>query len=364
MGQREISAKEVLKDIRAGLTDAGIMQKYKLSSKGLESLYRKMALAGLLEKPAQSPSSPQKRTINAAKIASDIRSGMSDEELMKNYDLSAAGLSRVFEELVRVGEALPRRFGESEPSLSESVYRDPRELGRLSARHKVDFLLPAIDEANEERVGTIQDISHGGLGVRGIEARVGETKTIVIPADEFFNLKRLRFVATCRWAAKDPSDSEPIAGFELVGLSRQDVRNLRELINLADAMNKIETVDIQARQQASDARRLFRHPCWVRVPIHDAIERQNRGRILNLTEEGFGVEGLTCRAEERRTLVIPAYQYGRRQFNSIVVIGECRWSHNTNEGVALSGFKIVQCTAKNRNELETLVRLCASPERG
>lgn len=364
MVQREISAKEVLKDIRAGLNDARIMEKYGLSSKGLASLYQKMARAGLLEKPVQSQSSPLIRKINAAKIAMEISSGMSDDELMKKYDLSPAGLRQVFDGLHSAGVVLPRGFGGRGPVTDEPVNQVPSESNRLSFRHKIDFILPIFEETDAERVGTVLDISHGGLGVRGLEARRGDTKTLVIPADEFFELERLRVVAVCRWASKDPSDGEPVAGFELIELSPRDVRNLRKLIDLTETMDTIETMKIEGPQQAPDARRLVRHPCSFRVPIHDALQRENRGRIINLTEEGFGIEGLTCKPGERRTLVIPAYQYGKRHFNSIVVVGECRWAHKTEEGAALSGFKIVERTAKNQKELETLVKLCTSPDWG
>jgi len=48
MSKREISAKDIVKDLRDGMDDAAVMKKYKLSPKGLESLFGKLLAAGLV----------------------------------------------------------------------------------------------------------------------------------------------------------------------------------------------------------------------------------------------------------------------------------------------------------------------------
>ena len=48
MGKRSVKAKEVLADIRAGITDLDMMEKYQLSAKGLQSLFDKMVAARLI----------------------------------------------------------------------------------------------------------------------------------------------------------------------------------------------------------------------------------------------------------------------------------------------------------------------------
>ena len=52
MPKTEIRAKAALHDIRAGLDDFELMEKYKLTDKGLQSLFRKLIGAGLLS-PAE-----------------------------------------------------------------------------------------------------------------------------------------------------------------------------------------------------------------------------------------------------------------------------------------------------------------------
>jgi hypothetical protein len=46
--KREIRAREAMKDIRHGMNDLELMEKYRITDKGLRSLFRKLAAAGLL----------------------------------------------------------------------------------------------------------------------------------------------------------------------------------------------------------------------------------------------------------------------------------------------------------------------------
>lgn len=48
MDKRRITAREIIKDIRAGATDAELMEKYTLSAQGLKSVFDKMIHAGVL----------------------------------------------------------------------------------------------------------------------------------------------------------------------------------------------------------------------------------------------------------------------------------------------------------------------------
>jgi uncharacterized protein (DUF433 family) len=50
MSKREIKAKNILEDLRAGLTDDQLMEKYRLSPTGLKSLFDKMVAAKVMTK--------------------------------------------------------------------------------------------------------------------------------------------------------------------------------------------------------------------------------------------------------------------------------------------------------------------------
>jgi rubredoxin len=49
VNKKTLKANEVLGDIRGGISDAALMEKYKLSEKGLESLFEKLVTAGVLK---------------------------------------------------------------------------------------------------------------------------------------------------------------------------------------------------------------------------------------------------------------------------------------------------------------------------
>ncbi len=117
-----VKAADAVRDIRDELSDAALMEKYGLSSKGLESLFRKLVKAGEimraeldqrlldtqsshyvdLDEPAR-PNSAKCR-ISAAEALRDIRSGMNDAALMKKYAVSIRGLDSLFKKLVLSGK--------------------------------------------------------------------------------------------------------------------------------------------------------------------------------------------------------------------------------------------------------------------
>ncbi len=59
---KTINAKEILADIKAGMDDSALMEKYGLSEKGLQSLFEKLTYAGALKQrePEKRPSGPHK----------------------------------------------------------------------------------------------------------------------------------------------------------------------------------------------------------------------------------------------------------------------------------------------------------------
>jgi len=50
MAKREIMAKDFMRDIQAGLDDLGLMRKYRLTPKGLDSTFRKLLTVGLISR--------------------------------------------------------------------------------------------------------------------------------------------------------------------------------------------------------------------------------------------------------------------------------------------------------------------------
>ena len=50
MIKREINAKDFMSDVKAGMDDAGLMEKYRLTTKGLDSAFRKLLTVGLISR--------------------------------------------------------------------------------------------------------------------------------------------------------------------------------------------------------------------------------------------------------------------------------------------------------------------------
>jgi hypothetical protein len=55
MAKRTVDAKEILDDIKAGMDSTALMEKYQLSKKGLQSLFKKLMDAGVLKPKKREP---------------------------------------------------------------------------------------------------------------------------------------------------------------------------------------------------------------------------------------------------------------------------------------------------------------------
>jgi len=124
----KIVAREAVKDIKSGMTDADLMEKYKLTPKGLESLFRKLVEANLLEEsfarrrtapkvaepgaklgqslgpvPKSGKDSPEEPSELALAILQDIKDGRHDAEIMRTHEVSPGKLKQIRENLVQSG---------------------------------------------------------------------------------------------------------------------------------------------------------------------------------------------------------------------------------------------------------------------
>lgn len=130
MEKRRISAQLALKDIRSGLSDGELMGKYRLSPRGLQSLFQKLLAAKYIDLEeldqrmptfmgtvfvsnghAEAEGSSQarhqdakgKKSIELQSVLTDIREGLDDSAIMAKYMLTARGLQSVFDHLVFSG---------------------------------------------------------------------------------------------------------------------------------------------------------------------------------------------------------------------------------------------------------------------
>jgi hypothetical protein len=129
MPKTKIEAKKVLDDIKAGLDDAALMEKYNLSIKGLHSVLEKLvALKALNDSyiwtgrpPRETgPASPN-RELSAKEVTKDIKSGMTDGDLMRKYKLSAKGLQNLLEQLMEAGAIKESDLEQGKPMMESTV---------------------------------------------------------------------------------------------------------------------------------------------------------------------------------------------------------------------------------------------------
>jgi len=137
-----------------------------------------------------------KKTIKAVAVVRDIRSGMTDVALREKYRLTPTGLETVFRKLLEAGLIVPEDL-QRRPQVGTD--RVPEESVRIFDRKKLDLPLTIYERDNPDVRGVILDMSERGVGVRGLEASVGDVKTFVIAADEFFEVDPTEFEAVCRW---------------------------------------------------------------------------------------------------------------------------------------------------------------------
>lgn len=104
--KRTISAREVVADIKVGMTDEQLMAKYMLSAKGLESLKTKLVTAGLLTQDQLNgkggPVTLDKKEF-AKNIANSILSGLNDIEISARFGIAQEELPKVYDSLVKTG---------------------------------------------------------------------------------------------------------------------------------------------------------------------------------------------------------------------------------------------------------------------
>jgi hypothetical protein len=171
-----------------------------------------------------------KRTIKAKDIVNDIRNGLTDSQLITKYGLSMKGLQGVFTKLVQAKAIMPEELFDRAPVLAEdsvtveSIRMDPRE--------KMEITIRVSDAADPKQVGILRDLSLAGIGVRGIEAQRGEVRSFMVQASHIFPVDSFCVNAVCRWVRRRRSDGTIDSGFEITDVTPESKKQLQEFIRL------------------------------------------------------------------------------------------------------------------------------------
>ena len=170
----------------------------------------------------------EKRTIRAKEIVVDIRSGLSKPELKAKYTLSASELQKVVNSLIKAGRLRDSEVQEwhasSEASSTKSGTREmPRSYLRIP---------PEISDCQHVTSrGLVTDLSVRGFRTRGMASRVGGRHTFLIHASEIADIQDIELNATCKWHKAQTSDiTLHEAGFLIDTVSETGMVEIRKLI--------------------------------------------------------------------------------------------------------------------------------------
>jgi len=249
--KRQVNAKEIARDILSGASDAQLMEKFKLTAKGLHSVFQKLIEAKVI-KPSQivrrsaaydetvaielsrivpleqPPPRQQPKPQDTAKVTGSIPRVKTDVRGLKGLGLTDDSLEELVKDLLPKGVATEPKAQES--SLNTQELEEDVTARRAMPRNYMVVSVPIYESNNLLREGTIIDISEQGLKIQGIDTVKGETKSLLIQGDEFHDVFPFIFDAVCRWATTDETTGETLAGFQITAISETSIGELRKLI--------------------------------------------------------------------------------------------------------------------------------------
>ncbi len=173
-----------------------------------------------------------KRTIKAADIMRDLRSGMTVSQLIDKYNISLKALRFIFQSLLNAG-----MITKEELNGQAALYRGASDLKGVRNWLRTTTTFPAriYDSGSPFATGCVLDISEKGVCVKGIETVVGQVKDFIVRSDAFESGQKFVFEGKCRWVNKENlSVKEWMAGFEITDISSLDLAELRKLIRCID----------------------------------------------------------------------------------------------------------------------------------
>jgi uncharacterized protein (DUF433 family) len=223
---RQIKANELLRDIRRGKTNKEIMEKYQLSKSALKKIFEEITEARI-NVFGDRKGKPGKKRIRYSEILSDIRSRLPETQLMAKYGLSSRGLQSVFWKLVRSGAATWDELLGTFHKINEDVTR--HQARQIPRRHPI-LSVRIFDEANRQNRGRVTDLSEKGIGVVGISVQMAQTKSFMLISDEIAGLDPFHVFATCRWVKTGDGGMPPSSGFEIVSIDERSRTGLHQLI--------------------------------------------------------------------------------------------------------------------------------------
>jgi hypothetical protein len=175
-----------------------------------------------------------RREIRARDFVHDMRSGMGNADLMHKYRLSLRGLRSVFNKLLAAKVIKPAEIFRR--SMITPDVSDVRVFPvRLLSRTRIESAVPVYiyDQAWQETKGIVTNVSEGGIGIEGMETVQDQLQIFVIPEGEIPGVGRITFEARCKWTKRKAEYEISESGYEIVAISEESRAELRKLIRAA-----------------------------------------------------------------------------------------------------------------------------------
>ena len=174
--------------------------------------------------------------IRARDLTADVRAGLSDFDLIDKYSLSLRNLNAALRRLVEAGilrepELLERSGGIDRATEGHRTRQKPRA--------KIPFGLPVQDISAPHINAVVRDLTEEGFRVAGIRTSAGEVRDFLILADVVESLSPILVRAKCRWARRKRKRRQYWgAGFQITEISPSDLETLRRLVKVVALLNQ------------------------------------------------------------------------------------------------------------------------------
>lgn len=209
---RKISGREILSDLRSGMSDEELAGKYGLSSSELKKVFKQV---------------DRERAARAKAIAEDLKDGLSEADVREKYNLTGGSFQKIVETLLAAGLLTGTDLLARSAISQEVVVLDLRK----GPRYQPSSSISVCEGGATQNRFALQDISEHGFAAKGLESRTGEILNIVVLGDEFGEVVPFEFQAECRWSKRGSlSGNDVVSGFEIRAISAENQVLLRKFI--------------------------------------------------------------------------------------------------------------------------------------
>ncbi len=176
-----------------------------------------------------------KHKINVRLLLEDLRDGHTDGDLMEKYRLSARGLSKVFDKLI-AGGFLSRADLEGRIATYEDTAEVDEGALTLPSEDELVCLVPVRTADGSAETGMVCNLGAGQIEVSGIGGEIGDTRRLTVLSSMFFPVDSFTVEAQCIWRIDNAYEGQPVSGWIILAVDEDGQERLRKLVSLVRPM--------------------------------------------------------------------------------------------------------------------------------